>query len=195
MTVLVKRIEKIKTDQEAWKKLWTEQNKDIIEARNIANEQMRSELGKMLEVREKEDKPRESTISTSRPKREPKKLSYSEMMEKKWNEMNYERLLNTLMERRRLNPEILESLTQPEKERRKYQAEKKVAIKASFSRIKEELAELRAKLIPKEVIDDSREKLVKAVAGQAMVHMKDYNYTKLEALSNVRFRNLQTTLL
>lgn len=185
MIVLVKRIEKIKTEQEAWKKLWAEQNRDIIEARNVANEQMRSELGKMLEVREKEDKPRESTTSANRPKKDAKKLTYSEMMEKKWNEMNYERLLTTLMERRRLNPEILDNLTQPEKERRRYQAEKKEAIKASFGRIKEELADLRSRLIPKAVIDDSREKLVSAVAGQAMQHMKDYNYTKLEALGTV----------
>lgn len=180
-----KRIEKIQRDQVEWKKTWAEQNKELIEMRKEAEERSKPDLQRFRGGGPSQDEPRESTVSTTKSKKEVK-LGYSEKMEKKWNEMNYERLMKILMERRRVNPEMLEKLTRPEKDRRKYEAEKQQAVKQSFSRISEELSELQAKLIPKEIIDDSREKLVEAVANEAVKSMKEYNDVRVEAISAVR---------
>ncbi|XP_063697460.1 dynein axonemal intermediate chain 3 [Culicoides brevitarsis] len=182
---LFDRIEKIKIDQETWKRAWCDQNRDLIQSRLVAAAEMRAETKKIMEEEEQAARARPSAVSTNKPKKDQKRIDFAEAAEKKWNEQNYERLLKVLMERRRVNPEVLEKLTRPEKDRRQYQAEKKQAIEASFSRINEELAELRSKLIPKEVIDDSRERLVEGVAETAVHQMKEYNHVRMEAIDAI----------
>uniref|UniRef100_A0A336M1S0 CSON008647 protein n=1 Tax=Culicoides sonorensis TaxID=179676 RepID=A0A336M1S0_CULSO len=179
------RIVKIKQDQEAWKRLWADQNRDLIHSRLVAAYQMKAETKRLMEEEEQAARMRPSTISTQKPKQDHRRIDFAEQAEKKWNEQNYERLLKVLMERRRVNPEVLEKLTRPEKDRRQYQAEKKQAIEASFSRINEELAELRSRLIPKEVIDDSRDRLVEGVAETAVSQMKEYSHVRIDAIEMV----------
>lgn len=174
-------------DQDGWKRLWADQNRDLIHSRLVAANQMRAETKRIMEEEEQAARQRPSTIGTNKPKKDQKRIDFAEQAERKWNEQNYERLLKVLMERRRVNPEILEKLTRPEKDRRQYQAEKKQAIEASFSRINEELSELRSKLIPREVIDDSRERLVEGVAETAVHQMKEYNYVRMEAIDTVSY--------
>lgn len=60
-----------------------------------------------------------------------------ERLEKKWNEQNYKRLLKIMMERKKVDKELLEKQTKILKDRMRYNEQKKVAIRENFSRIDE----------------------------------------------------------
>jgi hypothetical protein len=83
-----------------------------------------------------------------------------ERLEKKWNEQNYKRLLKIMMERKKVDQVMLEKQTKILKDRLKYAERQKVAIKQSFARIDEDLATIRARLVPVEEFQATREELV-----------------------------------
>lgn len=78
--------------------------------------------------------------------------------------MNIKRMMNVLMTRKMVNAESLEKETRLEKERLKFEEEKKKAIKQSSILLQEEVLETRAKILVKETIETERPELVKEFA-------------------------------
>lgn len=83
-----------------------------------------------------------------------------ERLEKKWKEQNYKRLLKVIMERKKVDRELLEKQTKVLKDRIRYNEEKKVAIKQNISRIEDDLSTIRSRLIPVDEYRATREELV-----------------------------------
>lgn len=84
-----------------------------------------------------------------------------DLLERRWDEMNIRRLTKKLMAMKQVDPALLAKLTKPEKDRLKYCALKRQAVEDSFARVSTDMAELRAKLIPAEVVDEGRVQFVK----------------------------------
>lgn len=108
-----------------------------------------------------------------------------ERLEKKWNEQNYKRLLKVMMERKKVDKELLEKQTKILKDRMRYNAQKKVAIKENFSRIDEDLSTIRARLIPVEQYQATREELATEVVDDILQTELDYQIIEGEALEVV----------
>lgn len=108
-----------------------------------------------------------------------------ERLEKKWNEQNYKRLLKIMMERKKVDKELLEKQTKILKDRMRYNDLKKVAIKESFSRIDEDLSTIRARLIPVEEYQATREELATEIVDEIMKTQLDYLNIEASALGDV----------
>lgn len=108
-----------------------------------------------------------------------------ERLEKKWNEQNYKRLLKIMMERKKVDKELLEKQTKILKDRMRYNQQKKVAIKESFSRIDEDLSTIRARLIPVEEYQSTREELATEVVDLILQKHLDYQKIEGQALQEV----------
>lgn len=104
-----------------------------------------------------------------------------ERLEKRWNEQNYKRLLKIMMERKKVDKDLLEKQTKILKDRMRYNNQKKVAIKESFSRIDEDLSTIRARLIPVEEYQATREELATETVCEILE--KEIDYQKLETQS------------
>lgn len=105
-----------------------------------------------------------------------------ERLEKKWNEQNYKRLLKIMMERKKVDKELLEKQTKILKDRMRYNELKKVAIKESFSKIDEDLSTIRARLIPVEEYQATREELATEVVDSILLKQLDYQNIEGQAL-------------
>lgn len=79
-----------------------------------------------------------------------------ERLEKKWDEMNIKRLMKVLMSMKMVDPKILALWTKPEKDRIAYNARKQTAIELSFAKVNDDIAHLRARLLPVEKNDEDR---------------------------------------
>lgn len=108
-----------------------------------------------------------------------------ERLEKKWNEQNYKRLLKIMMERKKVDKELLEKQTKILKDRIRYNEQKKVAIKESFSRIDEDLSTIRARLVPVEEYQATREELATEVVEVILQTQLDYQKIEGQALEEV----------
>lgn len=108
-----------------------------------------------------------------------------EKLEKKWNEQNYKRLLKIMMERKKVDKELLEKQTKILKDRMRYNEEKKVAIKENFSRIDADLSTIRARLIPAEQYQTTREELAAEKVNEILSVHLDYLKIKEHALKEV----------
>lgn len=108
-------------------------------------------------------------------------------LEKRWNEQNYKRLLKIMMERKKVDKELLEKQTKILKDRMRYNDQKKVAIKESFSRIDEDLSTIRARLIPVEEYQATREEL--ATETVCDILDREIDYQKLETQSLEQIEN------
>lgn len=110
-----------------------------------------------------------------------------ERMEKKWNDQNYKRLLKIMMERKKVDKELLEQQTKILKDQMRYNEQKKVAIKESFSRIDEDLSTIRARLIPIEEYQSTRDELAGETVDKiltAHLHYQDMEVQALEKIEN-----------
>lgn len=108
-----------------------------------------------------------------------------ERLEKKWNEQNYKRLLKIMMERKKVDKELLEKQTKILKDRMRYNDLKKVAIKENFSRIDEDLSTIRARLIPIEEYQATRQELATEAVDEIMKTPLDYLNIEGPALTQV----------
>jgi hypothetical protein len=106
-------------------------------------------------------------------------------MEKKWNEQNYKRLLKIMMERKKVDKELLEKQTKILKDRMRYNEQKKVAIKESFSRIDHDLSTIRARLIPVEEYQSTREELATETVEEILKIQLDYKGIEEQSLSEI----------
>ena len=122
-----------------------------------------------------------------RAKKQAKKLVYDlpEKLEKKWNEQNYKRLLKIMMERKKVDKELLEKQTKILKDRMRYNEEKKVAIKENFSRIDADLSTIRARLIPVEQFETTRDELASEKVDEILKIQLNYRSIENQSLKEV----------
>lgn len=106
-------------------------------------------------------------------------------LEKRWNEQNYKRLLKIMMERKKVDKELLEKQTKILKDRIRYNDRKKVAIKESFSRIDEDLSTIRARLVPVEEYEATREELATEAICEILETEIDYQNLEAKSLQQI----------
>lgn len=89
------------------------------------------------------------------------------------------------MERKKVDRDLLEKQTKILKDRMKYNEEKKLAIKENFSKIDNDLSTIRARLIPVEQHETSREELVKESIAPIFNSSIDYPSFESESLKHI----------
>lgn len=113
-----------------------------------------------------------------------------EKLERKWDESNIRRLTKKLMAMKQVDPALLAKLTKPEKDRLRYCAKKRRAVEESFARVSVDMAELRAKLIPVEVVDEGRVQFVKehldVIRSDGALERDEFEAAEAQAMHFVR---------
>lgn len=71
------------------------------------------------------------------------------------------RMMNAVLAKKFIDPELLALWSQPDKDRIAYNEQKHKAITESFSKINEDIEELRSRLIPMETNDDDRVTIIR----------------------------------
>lgn len=182
-----------------WQTEYYESNADVRAARRQAAAEAQLEVERL----EKEFKEQEE-IRLRREENEARKaykklhnkavFEMPEILERKWDESNIKRLTKKLMAMKQVDHKLLEKLTKMEKSRLKYCAKKRQAVEESFGRVSADMAELRAKLIPPEVVDEGRVMFVKENLDIIRVayteELKDFQDVDEEAMRYVRFQFL-----
>lgn len=92
-----------------------------------------------------------------------------EKLDKKWDEMNIARLMKVLMSMKMVDPKLLALWTKPEKDRIAYNVQKQKAIEESFRRVSEDMATLRARLLPTAQSVEDRDEFVRIQLNQLNV--------------------------
>jgi hypothetical protein len=90
-----------------------------------------------------------------------------------------------MMERKKVDRDLLEKQTKILKDRIKYNEEKKLAIKENFSKIDNDLSTIRARLIPVEQHETSREELVKESISPIFKSSIDFKKFESDSLANI----------
>ncbi|XP_055915238.1 dynein axonemal intermediate chain 3 [Eupeodes corollae] len=138
-----------------WQQNWYIQNDDIIEERKRSKAAAEKDLERLrLEAEEAKKKTqtpenkKETLVTTS-----PNHYDFEEKLDKKWDELNLKRLIRNLMARKRMDPEKLERETALEKDHLRYEERKKASINEAIAKVSEEIAAIRARLLPVEKED------------------------------------------
>lgn len=97
--------------------------------------------------------------------------------------MNLKRMMNAVLAKKFIDPELLALWSKPDKDRIAYNEQKHKAIAESFSKINEDIEELRSRLIPMETNDDDRVTVIRR------------NIEILENSSGVNYETLQEASL
>ncbi|XP_017476274.1 PREDICTED: WD repeat-containing protein 63, partial [Rhagoletis zephyria] len=174
---------------QSWEHQFFENNRDIIEAKRQAEVDARKELER-LEKEYALNATRKVKDNTEERRDEYKNLSYTERMKHKWDELNLNRLLSILMTRKRVDEEKLERETRLEKRHLAYEAAKKQSLIRIQQRVGEEVAAVRARILPHEKVDLQRIDMILASVGVLMDNVDDYVATEME--SNEVVHNFDT---
>lgn len=102
-------------------------------------------------------------------------------MKIQWYELNLQRLLSILMSRKRVNEQQLREETVLEKEHLAYEAAKKLALNTVLSNIAEELATVRANILPHEVPDLQRNDMIMSIVNDIFSSVETYDEVEKEA--------------
>lgn len=178
---------KRKTDFELWKAKWFEANRDIIEGRKRAAEEQRIEQEKHdKERRDQEELDLKAAEAEEyrRRRREASKVVYDlpQRLDKKWDEMNFKRLMKVLMARRLVDQKLLDKQTRPHKEMLRYNEKKKESIAASFAKINQDIAEVRARLLPTEMQEIDLNAIAASNVESLAPDMKEFDEIMNETL-------------
>lgn len=90
-----------------------------------------------------------------------------------------------MMERKKVDKELLEKQTKFLKERMRFNEQKKVAIKQNIAKIDEDLSSVRSRLIPVEEYQATRDELVSENVDEIFVTPLDYEKILTDALEVV----------
>lgn len=88
------------------------------------------------------------------------------------------RMMNAVLAKKFIDPEVLALWSQPDKDRIAYNEQKQKAIAESFSKINEDIEELRSRLMPIETNDDDRITII----SRNMNILEDSSGTDFESL-------------
>ncbi|XP_017122426.1 dynein intermediate chain 3, axonemal [Drosophila elegans] len=159
--------ERRKVGIQAWEQKYYELNKDIIEAKREAEAETRKEMEKLekeehLATRKKGQKATEEggEGEEHRSKKPYGGLNYNEKMAVKWDELNLNRMMTILMSRKQMDPEKLARETALEKEQLAYEAAKKKSHSDVLARVENDIAAIRARILPAEVADLQRSEMI-----------------------------------
>lgn len=190
---------KRKTDFGIWKEKWYTENKDIIDGHKRAAEEQRLEKVKALkEMREQQANELKAAEveEFKRKRREASKVVFDlpERLEKKWDEMNFKRLMKVLMTRRLVDQKLLDKQTKPQKDLMRYNEQKKKTIADSFARINQDIVEVRARLLPTELQEiDLNEEAANSVQS-IMSDVSNFQLVENESLQWINVNRDQTDL-
>lgn len=170
-----------------WQKKWLEKNQDIIEARIKAADESKLEFQRLENQKKREEELKNRQVAEELRKKnlkDSKKIVFDlpERLEKKWDEMNFKRSMKILMIRKMVDPELLAKQTKPKKDIIKYNEEKKIAIKKSFMKIDEDVAVIRARLLPTETKEIDRLEIITDSVEGIMTEELSYDQIESEAL-------------
>lgn len=170
-----------------WQKKWLEKNQDIIEARIKAADESKLEFERLENQKKREEELKNRQVAEELRKKnlkDSKKIVFDlpERLEKKWDEMNFKRSMKILMIRKMVDPELLAKQTKPKKDIIKYNEEKKIAIKKSFMKIDEDVAVIRARLLPTETKEIDRLEIITDSVEGIMTEELSYDQIESEAL-------------
>ncbi|XP_053948079.1 dynein axonemal intermediate chain 3 [Anastrepha ludens] len=174
------REESRKKSIQAWEQQFFENNRDIIEAKRQAESDARKELER-LEKEYSLNATRKVKDEAGDKRNEHKNLSYTERMKHKWDELNLNRLLTILMSRKRVDEEKLERETRLEKNHLSYEAAKKQSLIRIQQRVGEEVAAVRARILPHENVDLQRIDMILSSVQVLMETVDDYNDIEMES--------------
>lgn len=121
------------------------------------------------------------TFFHNRATQMPSHMTYTEKMKRKWDELNLNRLMNILMSRKRVDAEQLERETALEKRRLAYEAAKRESLINTLQRVGEEVAAIRARILPAEKPDLLRQDMIDSAVKQLMSNVEDFAEIELEA--------------
>lgn len=170
-----------------WQKKWLEKNQDIIGARIEAANKTKADFDRLENQKKHEQDLKNRQIAEELRKKalkDSKKIVFDlpERLEAKWDEMNFKRQMKILMIRKMVDPELLAKQTKPKKDIIKYNEEKKIAIKESFMKIDEDIASIRARLLPIETKETDRLELVNELVEGIFNEELCYDEIESEAL-------------
>ncbi|XP_004518912.1 WD repeat-containing protein 63 [Ceratitis capitata] len=174
---------------QTWEYVYFENNRDVIEAKRQAEIDTRKEVERL----EKEyliNATRKVKDNADDNKDESKALSYTERMKRMWDDLNLNRLLSILMSRKRVDEEKLEIETRLEKKHLAYEAAKKQSLIRIQQRVAEEVAAVRARILPHEKVDMQRIDMIISSVRELMETVDDY--IDIEIISNEIVNNFDS---
>ncbi|KAG4068792.1 hypothetical protein HA402_002483 [Bradysia odoriphaga] len=153
-----------------WQDVYYNANADVREAKRINFEQAKQELERLdKQLRDQEDeriRKEEEELKKEKLKGKSKAhYDFAEKLSRKWDEMNMKRMMNAVLAKKFIDPELLALWSQPDKDRIAYNEQKRKAVAESFSKINEDIEELRSRLIPIETNNDDRVTIIKRNIG------------------------------
>lgn len=174
-----------KQSQEDWIQSYYEAHKETIEAQVKAKREAK-ELAERMEVELKEHSEYMKRQAVEEAKKKAmkdaeKRVDLAKRLDAKWRQKSYKRLLRSMMERRNISPDQLAKQMKPEKERRKYNEEKRTAIAEDLARIEDDYEEVKGQLIPVESVIVTRAEQLKSHMDKYREEMLDYHRVEEEA--------------
>lgn len=174
-----------KQSQDEWIQSYYEAHKDTVEAQLMAKHEAK-ELAERMEIEQKEhdEYMKRQAIEDAKKKAirdSEKRVDMAKRLDIKWRQKSYRRLMRSMMTRRNISPEQLAKQMKPEKERRKYNEEKRCAIAKDLAQIEEDYKEIKAQLIPVDKTTVTRAEQLKGCMDKYKEEMMDYHRVEDEA--------------
>ncbi|XP_065089319.1 dynein axonemal intermediate chain 3 [Ochlerotatus camptorhynchus] len=174
-----------KQSQDEWIQSYYEAHKETVEAQLKAKHEAK-ELAERMEIEQKEHDEYMKRQAVEEAKKKAirdseKRVDLAKRLDVKWRQKSYKRLMRSMMTRRNISPDQLAKQMKPEKERRKYNDEKRCAIAEDLARIEEDYKEIKAQLIPVGKVIVTRAEQLKGRMDKYKEEMMDYYRVEDEA--------------
>ncbi|BFF97794.1 WD repeat-containing protein 63 [Drosophila madeirensis] len=180
--------ERRKIDIQVWEQKYNELNKDIIEAQQEAEEDVRKEMERIereeqLNSRKKQADGEEEKTGSSKP---TAGLAYNERMAARWDELNLNRMMTILMSRKQMDPEKLARETALQKEQLSYEAAKKESHAKLLSTLDNEINTIRSRILPAEVHDRQRSEMIEERVKRELAMAEPYEKVAADAFEKLK---------
>ncbi|XP_055587594.1 dynein axonemal intermediate chain 3 [Uranotaenia lowii] len=171
--------------QESWIQSYYEAHKESIEA-TLKTKREAKELAERMEIEKKEHDEFLKRQAAEDAKKKAtqdaeKRVDLSKRLDAKWKNQSYKRLLKSMMARRNISPQQLAKEMQPEKERRRYNAEKSMALEDDLARVEKDYKEIKSQLVPVEKVIVTRAEMLEQQMGKFKEEIADYIRVESEA--------------
>ncbi|XP_055538396.1 dynein axonemal intermediate chain 3 [Wyeomyia smithii] len=176
-----------KKSQENWIQTFYEAHKEIIEGQ-VRAKLAAKELAERLEIEQKEHaeflKRRAVEEAKKKAKQDAeKRVDLAKRLEVKWRQKCYKRLLHSMMMRRNISPGQLAKQMQPEKQKRKYDDEKRIAIAKNLTGIEADYNDIKSLLLPIDKITIKKSEILNQLIDKFKGEM--INYSRIEAEAKI----------
>lgn len=112
--------------------------------------------------------------------------TYCERMAKKWDALNLNRMMTILMSRKQMDPEKLARETALEKERHEYDNAKKESYNKLLLTVEDEVATIRARILPAEVANLERNEMVADRVKEEMERAEPFDVVAEKAFKDLK---------